>query len=312
MTKIDNHNRKPSILIPLAALCSISLFFISSCIDQTTSQHLTEGELLFEHYCTDCHSVNLKQPETGPPLGNISLFRTEEYLLNVTKNYSKEIQKVNELATCVKKYHPGVIMNSFEFLTETEIQSIYTFIDEESSRQKLRKNDVKYISSCKVTDQNGTQFFDQFGNEIVNYAYDTISIDKQHNKSRFQHYFFNTLSWDILFDTPQESIDLGDFKIETQSPPGKLIRAFIIYEELQLVNQLNYFKGAYYFNYPTSKFQKINLFGNQNFKLLLLEESTDEVLLYGMKELSRNELNQSHSISLNVVSKEKVKQFIDP
>ncbi len=100
---------------------------------------IAEGRRLFCAYCAYCHDKQLDKPLTGPPLGNIHLDRTMDWLVRFTKNSQRMIQAGDRFALQTWSQYKPTMMNDFEFLSDAEITAIYNWIAEESKRQGIPK-----------------------------------------------------------------------------------------------------------------------------------------------------------------------------
>lgn len=98
-------------------------------------REIETGRRLFCWYCVACHSQNLDEALTGPPLGNIQQYRELDWLVRFTKNSSRMIAVGDPLAVALWNRYKPVIMPDAEFLSNEEVQSIYRWIAEESKRQ---------------------------------------------------------------------------------------------------------------------------------------------------------------------------------
>ena len=289
----------------------LAIFVIEMTYQKSTEFYpKLKGELLYEHYCTECHSSNLKQPGTGPALGNITMYRSQGYLRDVTKNFLTEADGTNEIAKCLLDSYGGLAMTSFEYLTMDEIDSIYSFIEIESKLQNIAIDEIKLVTSCKE-ENDKVYYSDQFGNLITQQKYDTTKIKKQHIKRKFNQFYFKNLKQFYYHKIESNVMTVDRFKVETTIPENKLIKAYLIYNDIDLVQPLNYYKGNYYIIIPPYYTKNIEVKKSKTFKILIIEESIDDNILYGIKTISRLELNKTHRITINKGRKNEIRQLIE-
>lgn len=121
-------------------------------LESPTSERIALGQKLYNTHCATCHSKDLREDMTGPALGNVHLFRTEEWLTKFTMNSMEMIAERDSLAICIWDQWKPIAMTSFEeALSEEEISDIYFFIENESRLQKIGKNEVEYIVECNIS-----------------------------------------------------------------------------------------------------------------------------------------------------------------
>jgi mono/diheme cytochrome c family protein len=121
-------------------------------LETVESKRIALGQELYTKHCASCHNENLRENMTGPALGNVHLFRTEEWLRDFTLNSTKMISDLDSLSICLWSHWKPTAMTSFEgLLSEKEISDIYFFIENESSLQKIKENEVEYIVKCDIT-----------------------------------------------------------------------------------------------------------------------------------------------------------------
>ncbi len=107
-----------------------------------TLESLKTGEQLYVKYCQPCHYID--QRFTGPALGCIEMGenrRTREWLIKFTRNSQKMIADGDTLAVCNWNAYKPVLMNSFQFLSDEEINQIFDYISSESLRTEICNKD---------------------------------------------------------------------------------------------------------------------------------------------------------------------------
>ena len=101
------------------------------------------GKSLFEGNCIECHGII--EEVVGPRLGNITQKRSADWLLSFTKYPQCMIEMGDSISVCLyDKYQQ--YMPNYDFLSDEEINSIYTYIDNES---KLNQT---YLDSLDLVD----------------------------------------------------------------------------------------------------------------------------------------------------------------
>ncbi len=119
-------------------------------ISWDTSRVANGRRLWDENACSACHNKNLRDVATGPALGNVHLYRSQEYLRSFTRNSQKLIASGDSLAICVWENWKPSVMNSYEELTDQEIDDIYYFVAAESERQLIGEDEVAFPLSCST------------------------------------------------------------------------------------------------------------------------------------------------------------------
>lgn len=121
---------------------------VESKITATNATDLAKGKQLFVRECRMCHDQNLRNDLTGPALGNIHLFREEEWLINFTKQSQQMIANSDSLAICHWEQWKPTIMSDFTHLADDSIKMIYKWIANESQMQRIDTNEVEFVLEC--------------------------------------------------------------------------------------------------------------------------------------------------------------------
>ena len=117
---------------------------------------LQNGETLLTGNCASCHAID--KDLTGPALGGalervLPLYKGDKKgLYAFTRNPLKEMIR-EPYYVCLKNKFGGVVMTSFEDLTDTELDSIYAYIENETLRRHIAvsaENRVKCKDSCEL------------------------------------------------------------------------------------------------------------------------------------------------------------------
>ncbi len=96
----------------------------------TLSQKALQGKQLFTEHCIACHQ--LEQRLVGPALKGVQQRHDTAWLIAFIQNSQKKIEAGDEKAIAIYEEYDKLVMPSFEYLTEEEIQAILTYIDEAS------------------------------------------------------------------------------------------------------------------------------------------------------------------------------------
>lgn len=120
-------------------------------LDSTAvEEQLAQGKLLYQRNCAACHSMDLTRKLTGPALGNVHLYRSLEWFTEFTRNSQRMIAEGDSLAMCSWLAYGPVVMNSFESLTDVEVESIYLYIANKSMVQNIDSNSVSSTLICDL------------------------------------------------------------------------------------------------------------------------------------------------------------------
>ena len=92
----------------------------------------SQGEDVFKANCSACHSTD-DTKLVGPGLKGVTEKRSEEWLLAWTKNSTALIESGDEDAKAIYDEFGGMMMTSFDFLSDEEILSVFAYIDEVNS-----------------------------------------------------------------------------------------------------------------------------------------------------------------------------------
>ncbi len=120
-------------------------------IDILHTKDMNRGKKLFNKHCTMCHDADLRKDLTGPALGNVHLHRSEEWLVQFTKNSGKLIAEGDLVANCLWFEWNKSVMPSYPSLSNQEIINIYKYIANESQKQKISRNEVSFTQTCDTT-----------------------------------------------------------------------------------------------------------------------------------------------------------------
>lgn len=94
------------------------------------------GKRLFERSCAACHCPTQVNDLTGPALGGVTRRRTKAWLYDFTRNSGKLIALGDTAAVNIFRAWNGVGMPMSPDLTDAELDSIYSFVEAEYSRNK--------------------------------------------------------------------------------------------------------------------------------------------------------------------------------
>lgn len=111
----------------------IFLFILlTSIYHNTFSQN---GESVFRQNCAACHRIGQGRL-VGPDLLNIHNIRDSVWLVDFIKSSQTMIKSGDEEAVKIFKEYNNIIMPDFNYLSDTDISSVLTYI-EESTEQSL-------------------------------------------------------------------------------------------------------------------------------------------------------------------------------
>lgn len=174
-------------------------------IDIKNIQKIDRGEKLFSQNCLNCHSNNFKELLTGPALGNITSYRDMDWLIKFTKNSQKLIASEDSLSICIWEKWAPTVMTNFESLSDSEIESIYTYINNESKKQGIGKDEVSFAYSCNVdtvfSESQNVIIIDT--SDVNNYSFNIFSSG-WYNVDYFIN--FSSIVDNILIEIPKEKI----------------------------------------------------------------------------------------------------------
>lgn len=109
----------------------------------------TQGEDVFNKYCTACHTIN-KGKLVGPDLVNVNKKRTEEWLLKFIKSSQTLIQSGDIEAVAIFEEYNKTPMPDHN-LSDDEIKSVISYIEIQSSSENITTNNKSTISSDSLT-----------------------------------------------------------------------------------------------------------------------------------------------------------------
>jgi len=123
-------------------------------VPMTTNTQITKldaGEQLFAAHCASCHGI--AKEVTGPALAFMSSLRTQKWLFDYTRNNKKVMTSGDRYANCLYEHYNKTPMPVFPELSDTDLTSLYSYIENESRKERLSlPNDhlKKCVDSCKV------------------------------------------------------------------------------------------------------------------------------------------------------------------
>lgn len=91
---------------------------------------VAEGEKLFNANCVSCHAINEKI--VGPALKDVHTRREEKWLVSWIKNSQKMIKSGDPIAVQLNTEYNGLVMTSFEQLSDDNIKSIIAYVKQQS------------------------------------------------------------------------------------------------------------------------------------------------------------------------------------
>lgn len=125
--------------------------------------YLAGGKALFQNNCASCHYwKDFSKTSTGPPLGNIEIYRDWNWIVDFTRNSQALIASGDTTATCLYNQYSKSVMTSFPNLSDGEIRQLYDFVKNESMIQKVPIDSSRFDLTCDISairNQNIQPFF---------------------------------------------------------------------------------------------------------------------------------------------------------
>ena len=109
-----------------------SIFLVAFISLSSSAQTAEDGEKLFNANCVSCHAINEKI--VGPALKDVHTRREEKWLVSWIKNSQKMIKSGDPIATQLNTEYNGLVMTSFEQLSDNQIKSIIEYVKAESTK----------------------------------------------------------------------------------------------------------------------------------------------------------------------------------
>lgn len=177
---------------------------------------LDKGQVLFQENCASCHYIG--KDLTGPDLAHVvKRFRPYMYeggltnLYDFTRNPAK-VMEHESYYLCLKNKFGGAVMTAFPTLTDTELDNLYAYIENESERRNLSLPDngtMKCYDSCKLYNEVASQWKEiksRLENEKVDLvieksspSFDTvgdpIKVSPLRNKSLYYQFTVESFGW---------------------------------------------------------------------------------------------------------------------
>ncbi|MGY5356068.1 c-type cytochrome [Wenyingzhuangia sp. IMCC45467] len=123
--KIVKLHRKLSSVLKLSLALFFSFSLSLSAQDKPSDEQVKAGKALFNMHCASCHKLDKKS--TGPALSNVAERREMDWLKAWIKNNNKLRASGDADAKAIYDEFGGVAMSTFEFLTDTQIESIIAY-----------------------------------------------------------------------------------------------------------------------------------------------------------------------------------------
>ncbi|MEO0896807.1 MAG: cytochrome c [Bacteroidota bacterium] len=119
-------------------------------VQAKNAEGIQKGEILYRQNCTACHLTDLRKSLVAPPIGNVHLFRDKDWLINFIRNAPGMLAIRDTLAVCVAQAANNVVMNGFTHLSIEEITDIIAYIANESKRQAIARDEIKFATKCDI------------------------------------------------------------------------------------------------------------------------------------------------------------------
>lgn len=123
--------------------------------EEIINGNIDNGIKLFKKECTACHSIDLNKKLIGPPLNKITEKRNKEWLYKWIKNNKKLRKSGDKDAISIYKEYNNLEMNSFEHLSEKDINDILSFLDNpQINSSPINKTNDKNNNKEKINTYN--------------------------------------------------------------------------------------------------------------------------------------------------------------
>lgn len=134
------------LLVALLILILGSVFYlnIGKADYASDEEALSKGKLIFTKHCSACHG--LEEDGFGPPLGGITNLLSKKSLLDFIQNPSKVIQAGDARAVRQLTRYKR-IMPSFEWMQESEIGYVLSYIHDQTKLHHLKSKQVNSDST---------------------------------------------------------------------------------------------------------------------------------------------------------------------
>lgn len=286
-------------------------------------QAIERGEKIFDQNCSVCHSKNLRESLSGPPLGNVTLHRATSFLYEFTRNSPELIFiKNDQLAICVWEYNNKAAMNAYPSFSDDELADIYTYIESESRNQEIGREEIFYVSNC-VEEGEQVYFSDADGQirdsmEIV--ITDTSSLiqlarsrDMGYKGRVPQFYEFNIfeMGWANLdFFAGTKAGEIENFKIEIPGKKPDEILVFLVFEDRNIILYMKYSKGFYSLIYGAGK-ELIQFPEQEKLKIYAFGKETDESIEFGTLSVTSQKSNNVYKMDMSPTDIKVVRQRVN-
>lgn len=97
----------------------------------------TKGRNIFKKECSSCHYIGMDQIATAPALGGITKLREKKWLYNYTRYSYQMYERGDKIAKEIRAQGWG-LMTSFPYLTNTDLDAVYYFVEKRYEMSKKR------------------------------------------------------------------------------------------------------------------------------------------------------------------------------
>lgn len=107
-------------------------------ISEGSNKDILHGQDLFRNQCSSCHAVH--NENYGPALASVTKRRPTKWLVDFIKNSQRVIKTGDSYSAHIFEKFDKKIMVSMEFLSESEIHDILSYIDFASRYRPIQKS----------------------------------------------------------------------------------------------------------------------------------------------------------------------------
>lgn len=283
---------------------------------------IDRGEEMFSQNCVVCHGTDMRKGASGPPLGNVTLFREYSFLQRFTRNSPKLIfVEKDSLAICIYEYNQKGAMNPFPNFSDKEIFDIYAYIDSESRNQQIGLKEIAYPTSCSK-DSNRTVFYNAVGEVIDTLIQEAASpftpvflpiplvmdtIEKPVGFYEFSVFSFGWYNVDMFRGSEEGEID--NFRIEIVGQEPRNVKAYLVFKDRAVTIPLEYEEGYYYLLYGAEK-ERIQFPENEPLILVAFAGLEDDFAQFGQLAIVSHKTDNNYTLKMKPTHSDEIKRIL--
>jgi mono/diheme cytochrome c family protein len=255
-----------------------------------------KGQQLFATHCKSCHSDDFRQPMTGPPLGNIHLYRSATWLRAYTRNSQKMTQDGDPIASCLWTFWKPVLMPPFPQLTDEEIDAIYTYTASESVAQGIMPDEISDIVNC-------------LGHIEHSEAFVATPRDSFIVPVKFYELQFREFGWVNVDFFPEDLAEVEPFEISVVKPElARYVEIIVAFNRRKIVMG-TLFDGGFHRLMGSSGKSKIRLPLGEQVRIIGSGRSPDGKYWFGEMDAEVGEMNQL-TLTFRESSKDELYKYV--